>query len=217
MFDELLKYNSKVIPLLISKKTGTEGSILQEVAKDSDNFVKLHSGDLENNKGLHICLHTDADGDPKLVSSGITTYFFAAGGMGEKLARNIHRRMLKLFGLPDRGCTARPGLYELKNTIASAVLVEMGFHDEIRDSRLIHSNMQQAANELVLAAYETLELPFAVKRTWIEIINESTLNDKTGWIDDIPAIIKASIANGDSGAFESLKYFTEFIESIGNK
>ena len=214
VFDELQKYNSKVVPYLIDCKNGSEGTILQSVVNDSNNFIKTQSGDLENNKGLHICLHTDAN-DTR--SSGITTFYYATGGIGEKLARNIHTRLLKLSHLPDRGCTVRDGLYELKNTIASAVLVEMGFHDNPKEAAWIHTNMSKIAMEIVLATYETLELPFTVRKTWIDIINASTLNDKSGWLNDIPKMIDTVSANGYLGDFERLKYFKEFIENIGNK
>ena len=213
---ELQKYNSKIVPGLISKKYGTEGSILQQVVNDSNDFVRIQGGDTDNNRGLHISVHTDADGDPSIISSGITTYFYSYGGTGERLAKNIHKRMLALSGLPNRGCMQREGLYELKNTIASAVLLEIGFHDSTVEAQWIHNNMQKIAMEIVLAIYETLELPFTQKKTWIEIINGSTINDKNGWINDIPSMIKASIANGDIGAFERLKHFKEFIEAIGN-
>lgn len=208
IFDELQKYNSKVVPYIIIPKDGSESDILQSVVNDSNHFVKAHG------EGLHVCLHTDAN-DTK--SSGITTFFYAGGGKGERLAINIHKRLLKLSGLPDRGCIARPGLFELKNTLASAVLVEMGFHDNPIEAKWIHDNMAKIAHEIVLGTYETLELePLKPKLNWEQIIDKSTLNDKEGWKKDIPGMIEAAKAIGFIGAFEKLEFFKEFIENIGN-
>lgn len=213
IFDEFQKYRSKIVPYIVIPKTGSESSILQSVVTDSNNFIKSQSGDLENNKGLHICLHTDAN---DTTSSGITTFFYSGGGLGERLAINIHKRLLKLSGLPDRGCYARPGLFELKNTIASAVMVEMGFHDNPVEAKWIHDNMSKIAHEIVLGTYETLELePMTQKITWNEILDKvSTETDS--WKNAITVAVNAAKADGNLGALEIFEWLPDLIEKVYN-
>lgn len=73
-----------------------------------------------------LSVHADSFADPR--AHGVSTFYLAPGGMGEKIARQIQKELVSATGLTDRGAKIDAGLWVLRKTIGyPAVLVEIGF------------------------------------------------------------------------------------------
>ena len=107
---------------------------LQEVVADSNAL----------NPTVHVAIHSNAaDGNAR--GSEIYTHRF--GGEGEILARDIYKYLEDLTPTSDLGVKEGrlsfngKGMYELKNTIAPAVLMEIAFHDNTEDAQFVIDNV----------------------------------------------------------------------------
>jgi hypothetical protein len=203
------RFNVFLIPIVV----GTENQILKQVTDLSDDFI-MKNGE----SGYHISIHTDAN-DSK--SFGATTFFYKTGGKGEYLAKNIQAKIATLTPWSDRGYEARPGLWELKETIASAVLVEISFHDEIIQAKWIHEKSQEIANALTSGLFLTEgfgeyvpPLPdyiVAIKQLNKRMISngDAIINSPDAWITNLQG------ATIDSNSAKSL--IIKFVKYINEK
>jgi hypothetical protein len=149
----LLSQDTRVIVGLCPIVTGTENQRLSSAVWYSDQFMINNGGDQSGVPAYHISLHTDAGG-----GKGITS-FYIGSGTSKRLAENIHNELLSCgLGYQDRGCSERSGLYELKNPIASSVLIENGFHDNLEDATKFHNNINLLATCYCVAIYKTLNI-----------------------------------------------------------
>jgi len=86
---------------------------------------------------LHFAIHSNAGG-----GRGAEIYAYAPGGEGEKAAKLIYAEISAITPTADRGVQFNPSLYELRNTNAPAVLVEVAFHDNAEDAVWIINNIE---------------------------------------------------------------------------
>lgn len=71
-----------------------------------------------------MSLHANSFKDPK--ANGIETYALTAGGMGEKIAKEVQKELVAATGLTDRGVKF-VGYDVIKYTHCPAILTELGF------------------------------------------------------------------------------------------
>jgi N-acetylmuramoyl-L-alanine amidase len=100
---------------------------LQKVVQDSNS----------KKPDIHFAIHSNAGG-----GRGGEVFAFAPGGEGEKAAKAIYSELEPLTPTSDRGVKFNPKLYELNSTNASAVLVEIAFHDSSEDAKWIIDNIE---------------------------------------------------------------------------
>ena len=82
-----------------------------------------------------ISLHCNAS---DIVSaSGTEAFVYRRNTDAEWLAYRLVQGVTETTGLPDRGITARPGLYVLRKTRMPAVLMELGFITNPGDAALL--------------------------------------------------------------------------------
>ncbi len=86
---------------------------------------------------LHFAIHSNAGG-----GRGAEIYAYAPGGEAEKAAKTIYAEIESLTPSTDRGVKFNPSLYELRNTISPAILVEVAFHDNVEDATWIINNIE---------------------------------------------------------------------------
>jgi hypothetical protein len=147
----LLSQDPRIIVGLCPIVTGTENERLSSAVWYSNNFMEVNGGNISGVPAYHVCLHSDAGG-----GKGVTS-FYIGSGTSKTLAQNIHNELLNCgLSFQDRGCYERAGLYELKNTTASAVLIENGFHDNLDDATKLHNNINKIATCYCVAIYNTL-------------------------------------------------------------
>lgn len=104
--DKLLKQGHEV--LLIHKAS------LWDVSNQANKY----------NPDYFISIHANAHTNRQ--ASGIETYCYKFGGMGEKIARAVQTELIEATGLIDRG-VKEGNLHVLRETKAPAILVEVGF------------------------------------------------------------------------------------------
>ena len=82
-----------------------------------------------------ISLHCNAS--DVTAASGTEAFVYRRDTDAEWLAYRLLRGVTDATGLPDRGITARPGLYVLRKTRMPAVLMELGFITNPGDAALL--------------------------------------------------------------------------------
>lgn len=133
---------------------GSEEKRMNEIANVTQKVLKEHGVVVYRNKpewslsqvvndsnrvnpDLHFAIHSNAGG-----GRGAEVFAYATGGNGEKAAKAIYSEIEPLTPTSDRGVKFNPSLYELRNTIAPAALVEIAFHDNAEDAAWIINNKE---------------------------------------------------------------------------
>jgi N-acetylmuramoyl-L-alanine amidase len=133
---------------MFQAKISDIGMGLMQVSQDSDMW----------GSDLHICLHSDADSNPK--TGGATAFIYAKGGQGEKFANVLYGKVSALSPGIDRGIIVRPGLCELNSTKAPAVLIENFFHTNPLEVANFNAHFDDYAMQTALAVYELYNVPY---------------------------------------------------------
>lgn len=94
---------------------------------------------------LHICIHTNAFNGKV---SGTRVFTFADSGKAFDCGKIIFDGLCRLIPDGVNALKQRPGLYELKNTVAPAVYVEVDFHDVPARARWLVENRERIAHNL---------------------------------------------------------------------
>jgi len=92
---------------------------------------------------VHVAIHSNAANG---LARGAEIYAHRFGGAGEQLARDIYDYLSPLTPTEDLGVKegyltfGGQGMYELRRTVAPAVLIEVAFHDNPDDAQFIIDN-----------------------------------------------------------------------------
>ncbi|MBC7340939.1 MAG: N-acetylmuramoyl-L-alanine amidase [Clostridia bacterium] len=98
---------------------------LKEVIRDSN----------AKKPDAHVAIHSNAGG-----GKGTEIWILARGGRAEKLAEAIYKHVAPLSPGKDRGIKESRYFGELSDTVAPAVIVELGFHDDPQEAKWIMSS-----------------------------------------------------------------------------
>ena len=91
------------------------------------------------NPRVHVALHSNASASGEARGAEVYTHRF--GGEGERLARDIYQYLSALTPTEDLGVKEGyqtfngQGMYELRRTVAPAILAEVAFHDNRADAQ----------------------------------------------------------------------------------
>ena len=118
---------------------------LEQVIKDSNT----------KKPDLHFAIHSNAGG-----SRGCEVYAYSTGGNGEKAAKAIYSELEPITPSSDRGVKFNPKVYELNSTKASAVLVEIAFHDNEEDAKWIMANVEAIGTALAKGVLKHLGIEY---------------------------------------------------------
>ena len=91
----------------------------------------------EKDPDLYFAIHSNAGG-----GRGCEVYAYSPGGDGERAAISVYEELEPLTPSQDRGVKFNPGLYELRGTTATAILIEVAFHDNPEDAAWIVNNIE---------------------------------------------------------------------------
>lgn len=94
---------------------------------------------------LHICIHTNAFNGRVF---GTRIFTFSDSGKAFDCGKLIFDGLCRLIPDGSNAMKQRPGLYELKNTVAPAVYVEVDFHDVPERARWLVENRERIAHNL---------------------------------------------------------------------
>lgn len=135
---------------------------LKKVVEDSNN----------KKPDIHLALHTNASNG---TSRGCEVFCHRFGGKGHELAKIIYSKLEGITPTNDRGIKegfnfygTGKHMYELANTKAPAVLVEIAFHDNQEDAMWIINNMED-----ISVAISKAILEYWVSGEEISAINEA--------------------------------------------
>ena len=111
---------------------------------------------------LHLAIHSNA-APPAHAGAiqGTDVYYYPGSSRGRAYAEAVSRAMEEIYPYPELvGASPNGSLYELRNTQAPAVLVEVAYHDNPEDARWIKDNVAEIARALARATAEALGVPF---------------------------------------------------------
>lgn len=114
------------------------------------------------NYDLHFAIHSNAA--PESLAGklqGVDTYYFYNSPYGREMADIVTENMKQVY--PDGEkvqSVATATLRELRRTNAPAVLVEVGYHDNIEDAQWIKENIDQIAKALAKSIADYFGVPF---------------------------------------------------------
>lgn len=85
---------------------------------------------------IHMPIHTNAGG----YSKGTLTLCYS-GNTNDKYVKNVYEAVAALTPWADKGISVRSDLYEINNTKATCVYMEMAFHDKTDSAQWIIDNV----------------------------------------------------------------------------
>ena len=91
---------------------------------------------------LHLPIHTNAC-DGKVA--GLRIMVYKKGGEAEKIAKAIMETLAPITPGESDGISTYPGLYEIANSDAICVYIEVGFHDNPEEAQWIIDHTQDIA------------------------------------------------------------------------
>lgn len=96
---------------------------------------------------IHVALHSNAGG-----GRGPEIFTNREGMAGDRLARVVYDELLKVYydKALGRGIKYTDTLKEIRQVLAPAILIEIGFHDNEEDARWILESKEAIANAIFL-------------------------------------------------------------------
>ena len=107
-----------------------------QCAKDSNDF----------GTDIHVAIHSNAGG-----GEGTEVWAYGSGTNSERLAKCLYDQIAPLSPGADRGVKYNPKLIEVGDSVrATAALIEMGFHDDLKDATWIAYNPEMISKALYM-------------------------------------------------------------------
>jgi N-acetylmuramoyl-L-alanine amidase len=151
--------NKKVGDKVIAKLKALQANVIS--TRTIDKYVSLGERCRIANiskANIFVSIHFNAGTS---LASGIETFIYrnAKNPLTKKLGENIQTALINSSGLKNRGLKTSD-FYVLKNTIMSAVLVELGFITNTKEEQLINTDsfQENVANSIVSGIIKTLIL-----------------------------------------------------------
>lgn len=119
----------------------------------------------ESNKmdaDLHLPIHTNAC-DGKVA--GLRIFVYKKGGEAEKIAKAIMETLAPITPGTSDGISAQPKLYEVKNSNALCVYIEVGFHDNPEEARWIIDHTEDIAEAIAKGLCNHYGIKYAEETT----------------------------------------------------
>ncbi|MBC2581284.1 N-acetylmuramoyl-L-alanine amidase [Clostridium sp. DJ247] len=205
-----LGVKEKDINLAVALKVG---KILQDngvnvvYTRQSDNVAWNKDNDLQprfdvsNNSKADFFVSIRCNAYPDNPSaSGIETYYSDRDNTGKKLAQSIQGKLVKNTQFIDRGTKVGLAQHEiLRGTTANAVMVELGFLTNVKESTTMATDdfQSKSASAIASGILESLSL---VDKSSSSISSVSDISDKIVVGNDykLPLSVKASMSDGTS-------------------
>lgn len=116
----------------------------------------------QGNYDLHLALHSNASPEGREGEfRGIQGYYYPTSTQGKRAAQDLVDALKPIYPLPDLVYTVpSTTIFELRRTKAPAVLMEIGYHDNLEDANWIKANIQNIASALAKGLTTYFNLPF---------------------------------------------------------
>lgn len=116
------------------------------------------------NYGLHLAIHSNAA--PESLAGmlrGPDVYYYKDSARGRAAAEIFANNLKLIYPIPSLSTVVpTTSLVELRRTRATAVLVEIAYHDNIDDANWIISNIEEIAANLALSVADFLGVAFVM-------------------------------------------------------
>lgn len=114
-----------------------------------------------DNYKLHLALHSNASGSANYGKQrGSDVYYYVSSSRAKAAAELFASNLKAIYPDPSRVRTVpTSSLYELRNTRAVAILIELAYHDNREDAEWIKANIPAIARNLSLSVAEYLGVP----------------------------------------------------------
>lgn len=103
----------------------------------------------------HVAIHSNAGG-----GQGTEVWYYTGSVKGQKLAECLYNEVASLSPGKDRGIKNKTNFYELSQTIAPAIIIEVGFHDYMNDALWIKDAPKQIARAIAKGICNYFEVRF---------------------------------------------------------
>lgn len=158
--------------------------------------------DVSNNSksNLFVSIHVNCYTGSSLVN-GIETYYRASDDSAKSTAGNIQSELISYTGLSNRGIKEGTAQHKiLMGTTAPAVMVELGFMTNPKESQLIGSEDFQNKSASAIANGILKSLSSLKEKNTISISSISNLSDSTnaGNKYSLPTSVQATMSDGTS-------------------
>ena len=114
------------------------------------------------NYDLHLALHSNASPEGKEGQfRGIQAYYYPTSVQGRRAAQELVESLKSIYPDPDLVYTVPSTVItEVRRTKAPAVLMEIGYHDNLQDAEWIKANIQNIASALAKGLTAYFDIPF---------------------------------------------------------
>ena len=152
------------------------------------------------NYDFHLALHSNA-APPGAEGTyrGIDAYYYPGSANSLRMAEIQVDNLKLIYPLPEQVQalpTTRIG--EVSRTRAPAVLLELGYHDNMQDARWVEENLDSIARTIVLGVTEYFGVPFQE----IQPVRQGTVTVQWGRLNirNLPTTESAVLAQAENGA-----------------
>lgn len=155
---------------------------------DADTPLKVRSGTANNAKtDFYIAVHANASKGIWGLWGGIDTFYYPGSVEGKKAATIIHKYLVQGTVLKNRG-VKEENFHVLRETHMTSVLVECGFMDNLKEAKLLMSDVyrRECAEEICKGICEYFGVAYASEKPAIEEVvmfaHGKLLEDEAYWI-----------------------------------
>ena len=148
---------------------------------------------------FYLALHSNAAAPENYGNvRGIIAFYYPSSTKGQRAAQIFVNNLRAIYPLPDQVVTrSTTSLGEVRDSKFPAVLLELGYHDNVDDATWIETHLPDIARNLVLSLTDFFDIPFI----WPTDPWEGTVRVSSGSLNlrarpEPEAAIIASIPNG---------------------
>ena len=111
---------------------------------------------------FYLALHSNASGEGNYGGTrGIIAFYYPSSTQGQRAAQIFVNNLREIYPIPSKVTTrSTTSLGEVRDSKCPAVLLEIGYHDNVEDARWIENNLTEIARNLVLSLTDYFGIPF---------------------------------------------------------
>lgn len=111
---------------------------------------------------FYLALHSNAAGAGNYGGiRGIIAFYYPTSTQGQRAAQIFVNNLRNIYPIPGKVVTrATTTLGEVRDSKFPAVLLEIGYHDNVEDARWIENNITEIARNLVASLTDYFDIPF---------------------------------------------------------
>ena len=141
----------------------TKNNITYTRSRMPNTLINAINTSNQGNYDLHLALHSNAAPVGKEGQfRGIQGYYYPTSVQGRRAAQDLTDSLKPIYPLPDLVYTVpSTTIAELRRKKAPAVLMEIGYHDNLEDAIWIKANIQNIAAALAKGLTTYFNIPFS--------------------------------------------------------